>query len=68
MSKEKKLSYEEAILEIEKVVSELENDEMEVDALAGKVKYAIGLIKECQTRLRDTEKDLNQVLEQPNED
>jgi exodeoxyribonuclease VII small subunit len=67
MSKNK-LSYEEAIMEIEKVVAELENDEMEVDALAGKVKLAIDLIKQCQTKLRNTENDLFKVLDSPNKE
>lgn len=62
MSKEK-VSYKEALEEIEGIVAKVENGECEVDELAEMVKKAIALIKSCQEKLRRTEDDLNETME-----
>ena len=41
------IKYEEALREIEEIVSRLENDEMDIDSLSTELKKAQKLIKHC---------------------
>ncbi len=61
---EKKLLYSEALKEIEAIITEIEDETIEVDVLTKKVKRAIELITSCKTRLRKTEEELNTILEE----
>jgi exodeoxyribonuclease VII small subunit len=61
--KKDKLTYSSAIAELEDIVNEIESDEVDVDVLAAKVKRASELIKFCKDNLRDTQKEVNKVLE-----
>ncbi|MEO5357012.1 MAG: exodeoxyribonuclease VII small subunit [Nitrospirae bacterium YQR-1] len=62
MKKEKK--YSEAIQEIEAIISEIEDETIDVDLLTEKVRTAIVLIKLCKSRLRKTEEELEDVLKE----
>ncbi len=63
MSKKKSdFSYDEAMLEIQTIVSELQNESVGVDALAEKVSRAADLIKKCREKLRQTETDVKEAL------
>ncbi|MBF0464840.1 MAG: exodeoxyribonuclease VII small subunit [Nitrospirae bacterium] len=62
MKKEKK--YSEAIQEIEGIITEIENETIDVDLLTEKVRTAVGLIKLCKSRLRSTEEELENVLKE----
>jgi len=55
--------YSEAVKEIENILNEIETGELEVDALAKKVKRAGELIKLCREKLHKTESELHQNLE-----
>ena len=59
----KGLSYKSAIKEIEDIVSKIENEELDVDELAVYVKRASELIRFCKNKLRKTEEDLDQALD-----
>lgn len=59
---EKKISYTEAIQELETIVSEIEQGEITVDTLSEKVKRASELIKICKDKLSATEADVNKIL------
>jgi exodeoxyribonuclease VII small subunit len=59
---EKKISYTEAISELELIVSEIEQGEISIDTLSEKVKRAAELIKICKTKLTSTEDDVNKIL------
>ena len=67
MSKNKQLTYGQALTELEKIVGEIESDEIEVDALAEKVKRATTLIKFCRERLRSTGNEVKKVLSEMDE-
>ena len=56
------MSYKTAIKEIEDIVFKIENEEMDVDELAGYVKRASELIHWCKNKLRKTEEDLDKTL------
>ena len=55
-------TYREAIEELEGIVSQIENEHIDVDTLTEKVKRATYLIKLCKTKLRTTEEQVKDVL------
>ena len=59
---EKKISYTEAIQELEAIVTEIEEGEITIDTLSEKVKRASELIKICKAKLTATEEDVNKIL------
>lgn len=65
---EKKISYTEAISELELIVTEIEEGEITIDTLSEKVKRASELIKICKDKLRATEADVNKILGEIKED
>lgn len=56
-------SYESALLELQSIVSDIENDSVSVDELTKKVKRASELIKFCKTILTKTEVEVNSALD-----
>lgn len=59
----KNINYTEAIIELETIVSDLENATIGVDELSDKVKRAAELIKFCRSKLTSTEKEVNAILQ-----
>ncbi|MDO8283114.1 MAG: exodeoxyribonuclease VII small subunit [Thermodesulfovibrionia bacterium] len=57
-------SYKDAIEEIESIVGEIENESIDIDALAEKVKRAAYLIKYCKTKLKNTDNEVKKVLKE----
>ncbi|KAF0199648.1 MAG: exodeoxyribonuclease VII small subunit [Bacteroidetes bacterium] len=58
----KTITYAEAIVELETIVSDIENASIGVDELSEKVKRAAELIKFCRSKLTSTEKEVNSIL------
>jgi exodeoxyribonuclease VII small subunit len=58
----KKITYKEAIIEIEQILEEIENEEIDVDELSEKVQKATSLIKICKDKLRATEEEVEKTL------
>ncbi len=61
-------SYKDAIEEIESIVEEIENETVDVDVLAKKVKRATFLIKFCKEKLRTTNTEVKKSLKIFNEE
>ena len=61
---EQNLTYEAAYAELKKIASEIETESISVDVLAEKVKRAAQLITYCQTKLRSTEQEVNNIIKQ----
>ena len=59
---EKKFDYQSALEKIQKIVAEIEEGDPDIDQLAKKVKLASRLLKECRTKLRNTETTLDDIL------
>ncbi len=55
-------NYKEAFEELQQIVSEIEEGEISVDDLSGKVKRAAFLIRICKQKLATTEEDVNNIL------
>lgn len=52
------LTYNQAYVKLEKLVSQLEDDSIQLDSLAEKVKQANELIALCESKLRTIETDV----------
>ena len=57
-------SYKQAIDEIESIVNEIENETVDVDTLALKVKRAAYLIKLCREKLKTTDDEVKKILKE----
>ena len=60
----KKISYKEAIFEIEEILEKIENEELDVDELSEKVKRVSLLIKTCKDKLYKTETEVEKILKE----
>lgn len=58
----KKISYNEAMNEIEEILEKIENEELDVDELAEKVKRVSVLLKTCKDKLTKTNEQVEQIL------
>lgn len=59
-----KIGYTEAFEELKTIVAGLEEGDISVDELAGKVKRAAELIGICRGKLTSTEEDIRKILEE----
>ena len=59
---EKKLTYEQAIAQLEQLAQQMEQGSVPIDELATKLREAQGLIKHCRTLLTDADKSVQQIL------
>lgn len=64
--KNEKITYTEAKSELEKIVSLIESDELDVDQLSTKVKRASELVAFCKQKLTETDTELQKILEELN--
>jgi exodeoxyribonuclease VII small subunit len=58
----RELTYSQALAELEEIISRIESEEVDVDALAEQVKRAAVLIRFCKEKLKSTEEDVKKVL------
>lgn len=56
------ISYSEAYAEIEEIIEKIENEELDIDELADKVKRVSELIKICKDKLYKTESEVEKIL------
>ena len=59
----KKLTYADAVTEIEAILEKIDRQELDIDVLAREVKRATELIQLCKAKLTRAEEDVNRVLE-----
>ena len=57
-----KLNYEDAVKELEQIVSDIEYGDVTVDVLSEKIKRSAVLIKFCKQKLKSTEEDVADIL------
>lgn len=58
------MTYEQAYNELKTIATEIESESVSVDVLAEKVKRASALITFCQSKLRNTETEVNNIIKQ----
>jgi exodeoxyribonuclease VII small subunit len=66
MAKSNKISYRDALAEIEAIIDKIENDELDIDDLSEKVSRVSFLIKICKEKLYNTEKEIEKILKEVN--
>ena len=64
MKTEKKITYSEAVEEIESILQKIEEGKLDVDELADKVSRVTELLKTCRDKLHITEKKIDEILDQ----
>lgn len=64
MATKTKISYAEAMAEIEKILARFRSEELCVDELADEVKRATELITLCKERLKRSEEEVRKILEE----
>ena len=60
----KKVTYNEAISEIEEILEKSENEELDVDELAEKGKRVSQWLKICREKLQTTNEQVEQILKE----
>lgn len=60
----KEISYNKAVEEIESILARIENQELDVDELAGKLKRVTELIKACKKKLHNAESEVEKILKE----
>ena len=59
---ETKITYSQAIKEVEEILFRLNNDQLDVDSLASQVKRASELIALCREKLRKAEAEVEKAI------
>lgn len=59
-----KMTYQEAMTELENIISGIEEENISIDVLSSKVKRATELIKICKTKLYKTDEEIQKVLKE----
>ena len=59
---EKNINYEQAMKELEAIVTKMESDELDLDAMSEQLKRAQSLIKTCRDKLTKTEENIKRIL------
>ena len=64
MAKEKEITYNEAMAEIETILEKIEHDAIDVDNLAQQVKRVATLLALCKNKLTVTQSEVEKVLKE----
>jgi len=67
MTVKKAITYTEAMAEVEEILEQIENEELDVDDLAEKVKRVSVLLKTCKDKLMRTNEQVEQILKEMEE-
>lgn len=62
MTTDKKITYQEALDEIEEILEKIESNELDIDILAEKVDRVAFLLKFCKEKLKKTNEDVEKIL------
>jgi len=60
----KELSYNDAINEMESIISKIENQELNIDELSANVKRVAELLTFCKMKLKNTEVEVQKILKE----
>ena len=62
MKKVEEMSYDEALTELQLILSDMQSETLLIDDLTSSVKRASELLQSCRDRLHSTEKEVNSVI------
>ena len=57
-----KISYNDALEELETILEELNSETLDIDHLSDKVKRANTLVAHCKSKILKTQKELDQII------
>jgi exodeoxyribonuclease VII small subunit len=60
---EKKISYTEAMQELESIVGKLQNEEVEIDQLKNMVARSTELLAYCKKTLHETDEEIKKIID-----
>lgn len=60
----KEIKYEEALSQLEDIVSKMENEELDIDELTTELKQAQKLVRLCKDKLTKTDKEIKTILKE----
>lgn len=60
----KEIKYEEALSQLEDIVSKMENEELDIDELTTELKQAQKLVRLCKDKLTKTDKGIKTILKE----
>ena len=63
----KKETYSQAMERLEKIVSQIDNNELDIDMLAEKIKEANEIIKFCSDKLTKADQEIEKLLSEKQE-
>lgn len=63
----KKMTYKEAVAEIDEILGKIEQEELDVDELSEKVKRVSFLIRFCKEKLHKTSTEVENILKEMEE-
>ena len=63
MASQEQLKYREAVERLDEIISQLENEDVDVDELSMQVKEAVDLIRVCKAKIDKAEMEVKQVVE-----
>lgn len=58
------MKYEEAMKRLEQIVSDIENNKLDIDLISDKIKEAQELIRFCKDKLYKTDEEIQKLLEE----
>ena len=67
MVAKKKQTYSEAVARLEGIVRQIDNNELEIDALAEKIKEANEIIAFCSDKLTKADREIEKLLAEKQE-
>lgn len=67
MPAKKKQTYSEAMARLEGIVNQIDNNELEIDALAEKIKEANEIIAFCSDKLTKADREIEKLLAEKRE-
>jgi exodeoxyribonuclease VII small subunit len=57
------LKYDEALIELQAILSSLQDETLSIDELTTSIKRASELLESCNSKLRTTQKDVEEIIE-----
>ncbi|HAX60944.1 MAG TPA: exodeoxyribonuclease VII small subunit [Elusimicrobia bacterium] len=64
MEEKEKISYSKSLDELQKILTDLESENVEIDKLAESVKRATELIKMLRSKLKKTEVEIKEIVKE----
>lgn len=64
MSEKQEIGFTEAMRDLERILGEIEEDEVDIDALGERLKRASELLEICREKIRKAEVEVGQIVDQ----